>query len=437
MENKVLLFGPDSVWVNVSYGDRPVRPGEEHLVQSEPRPLEEMFSEILVACQEAAREQEKPFETPFEFADAPLMMYPNSGGLTSSWRFILRNYAMELKVGMGKRNGIIAKVRLSAEYLWLRRNLDAILRDLHTWLASREFFGAPVYLSASELHICTDTVGYDFSHSDWQEGFIRRSAFTPHFEDYSFVEEATSEEEEGETTPFLPGPDKLHMRYRAITGFTFGSHKSAVSAVIYNKSNYIKYKAKTTTWFHPMWKANGWDGETDVWRTEIRFKRPALAESRSGDAALDSAYDLVTFLPGLWQYATQSWLRYVVPGSDVNRARWQSHDAWVVVQMAYQQALTSDQLDMRPIIREHKRVANMDQMVAQIVGCFITLHAWRLLNKMCSEDTDMSEVLHDFYPNAQDYIDNKERKARNQGKQWDFVKEVRYKQVLYSQAETA
>ena len=433
MENKVLLFGPDSVWVNVSYGDRPVRSGEEHLVLSEPRPLEEMFAEILAAWQEAARETEKPFPTEFEFAGAPLMMYPNSGGLTSSWRFILRNYAIELKVGMGKRNGIIAKVRFSAEYLWLRRNLDVILRELHTWLASEAFFDAPIYLSASEIHICTDTVGYDFSQSPWMEGcFIRRSAFNPHFEDYTFVEEETDEDTTEENIVYVAGPDKLFMRYRPITGFSFGTHKSAVSAVIYNKSNYIKSKAKSTTWFHPMWTENGWDGKEDVWRTEIRLKRPALAEAK-----IESAYDLVKCIPGIWQYATQEWLRYVVPGSDKNHARWQSHDAWLVVQMAYQQALTSDQLEMGPIIREHKRVANMNQMVAQIVGCFITLHAWRLVNKMCSEDTDISEVLHDFVPNAEDYLDNKERKARNRGKHWDFVEEVRYKQMLYRQADAA
>jgi hypothetical protein len=277
------------------------------------------------------------------------MMYPNSGGLTSAFRFILRNYAIELKVGMGKRNGIIAKVRFSAEYLWLHRNLDFVLRELHTYLAS-EFFDASVYLSASEIHICADTVGYDFSKSDWQEGFIRRSGFTPDFENSTAVDDFTDENEEEQQEECIVGPDRLHMRYRPITGFTFGSHKSAVSAVVYNKSNYIKYKAKSTTWFHVPWKDNGWDGVTDVWRIEVRFKRPALAESRSGEAYIDSAYDLVTYLPGLWQYATQEWLRYVIPGSDSNRARWQLHDAWVVVQMAYQQALASDQLDMGPII---------------------------------------------------------------------------------------
>ena len=117
MENTVLLFGPDSVRVNVFYGDRPVHEDQEHEVQPEPRPLDAMKHEELSAWQEEARKEEKPIATIFEFAGAPLLMYPNSGGLTSAFRFILRNYAVELKVGMGKCNGIIAKVRLSAEYL--------------------------------------------------------------------------------------------------------------------------------------------------------------------------------------------------------------------------------------------------------------------------------------------------------------------------------
>ncbi|HEY3993299.1 MAG TPA: hypothetical protein VGM01_10515, partial [Ktedonobacteraceae bacterium] len=110
------------------------------------------------------------------------------------------------------------------------------------------------------------------------------------------------------------------------------------------------------------------------------------------------------------------------------------------VQMAYQQSLSSDQLDIGPIIREHKRVANMDQMVAQMVGCFITLHAWRLLGRgvlASPADAEISDVICDFYPNARDYLEEKERKARQRGKQWDFVKEVRHKQQLYKQAEAA
>lgn len=437
-ENKVILFGPDSVWVNVCYGDRLMKQeGDERLVQPEPRPLDAIKHEELFVWQELARREERPVPTLFEFAGAPLLMYPNSGGLTSSWRFILRNHAIELKVGMGKRNGILGKVRFSAEYLWEHQNLDFVLRELHTFLVA-DFFEAPVYLSASEIHICADTVGYDFAESAWQQGFIRRSTFTPHFEDYTFVEEETGDEEsdQGEESSdqgvYLVGPDKLHMRYRPITGFSFGSHRSAVSAVIYNKSNYIKYKAKSTTWFHVPWKANGWDGVEEVWRTEIRLKRPALNE-----AEIDSAYDLVEKLPGIWKYATQKWLRYVVPGSDSNQTRWQVHDAWVVVQMAYQQTLAPNQPDMGPIIRDHKRVANMDQMVAQIVGCFMTWHAWRLLNRLCENDTDFSEVLHDFYPKALTYLDKRQKREEENGREWDYPKEVRYKQALYSQAAAA
>jgi hypothetical protein len=221
------------------------------------------------------------------------------------------------------------------------------------------------------------------------------------------------------------------MRYRPITGFTFGSHRSAVSAVVYNKSNYIKYKAKTSTWFYPLWQEAGWDGESEVWRVELRLKRPALHE-----AEIDSAYDLVKQLAGIWQYGTQEWLRYAIPGSDSNRTRWQVHDAWLVVQAAYQQALSPEQLDMGPIIRDHKRVANIEQMVAQIVGCLITLHAWRKVQP-CADDEDISEVLHDFYPNALDYLDTRQKREERKGKLWDFPSEVRYKQALYSQAAAA
>jgi hypothetical protein len=437
-ESKPLLFGPDSVWVNVCYGDRPIElEGDERRVLPDPRPLDAALFESLSAWQEQARKEERPVPTDYQYAGAPLVMYPNSGGLTSSWRFILRNHAIELKVGLGTRNGLIAKVRFSAEYLWQWRDLHALLLELHVYLSDL-FFEAPVYLAVSEVHLCADVVGYDFAESEWQAGFIRRSAFTPHFEEYSFVEPSPSEEEEagsdqdegpgGKVITYLLGPERLHMRYRRITGFSFGSHKSAVSAVIYNKSNYIRYKAKTTTWFHALWQAAGWDGSSEVWRVEFRFKRSALHET-----GIDSAYELLDKLPGLWQYATQKWLRYAVPDTDSNRTRWRVYDCWLVVQQAYLQVLAPGQPDMGPVIRKQKRVVNTRQLVAQVVGCLLTFYAWRLRGQSCEDDIDISVVLHDFYPKALSYLEEREERERRQGKQWNFPQEVRYKQQLYSQ----
>jgi len=435
-ELKSLLFGLDSVWVNVSYGDRDItEDGEECRVQPSPRPLDVAKYEELAAWQEQAREVERPIPTDYQYAGAPLMMYPNSGGLTSAWRFILRNHAIELKVGLGTRNGLIAKVRFSAEYLWQWRDFHAVLLELHVYLADI-FFEAPVYLAASEVHLCTDVIGYDFAECEWRAGFIRRSAFTPHFEEYRFVEQPASSEESSdqceenreENTVYLLGPERLHMRYRTITGFTFGSHKSEVSAVIYNKSDYIRKKAKTTTWFHALWQAAGWDGSSEVWRVEVRFKRPALCE-----AGIESAYDLLSSLPGLWQYATQKWLRYVVPDSDSNRTRWRVHDSWLVVQQAYLQTLAPGQPDMGPIVREHRRKANTQQLVAQLVGCLLTFYAWRLRDRPCGDDIDLSEILHELYPRALSYLDEREERERREGKRWNVPQEVRYRQFLYGQ----
>jgi len=428
------LFGPDSVWVNITYGDRRIeQEGDERQIQPEPRPLDAGVFERLLAYQEQARQEERPIPTEYLFDGMPLLMYPHSGGLTSSWRFILRNQAAELKIGMGTRNGIIGKLRFSAEYLWKWRNLAVCLLDAQVTLAD-SIFDAPVYLGASEIHLCVDMAGYDFAESAWQEGFIRRSSFTPHFQEYTFVEEEAggqdSEEQQadGEDVIYIVGSDRLHMRYRRITGFTFGSHKSAVSAVIYNKSHYIASKAKATTWFYELWKAAGWDGIAEVWRVELRFKRPALREM-----GITSAYDLPTKLSGMWQYGTQKWLRYVVPEADSNRTRWQVHAAWGGVQRAYQQGLPASDIDMGPIIREQKRVANMQQLVAQLVGCFITLHAWYLRECPCPDDEDISTVLHHFYPNALDYQQEREEREKRKGKQWSFSAEVRYRQRLYSQ----
>ncbi len=71
---------------------------------------------------------------------------------------------------------------------------------------------------------------------------------------------------------------------RKLATLEFGSHGSPLSCVIYNKSQEIRQKSPDKVWFHDLWRSvkreDGsvvWDGETDVWRVEFRFKREALA----------------------------------------------------------------------------------------------------------------------------------------------------------------
>jgi len=413
---KVLAMGVDSVWLNACYAlDDGTTDLEE--MQADARPLAEETLLHLTALQQRARLVEKPLDTPYEFNGACLMMYPNGGGMKSLWSFILRNDALEVKIGRGTRNGIIAKVRLSAEYLWSERNLPYCIYAVHAFLVG--LFNAPVALQVSEIHLCADITGYDFGAGDWRDGFIRRCGLKPHFgtPDSNGDEDEDVEPENDEDGEMVQGPDSVHLRYRPITGLSFGTHKSAMAAVVYNKTTYIKHKAKETTWFHDLWKEQGWDGSSEVWRVEFRFKREMLHE-----CAIDSAYTVPDRLAALWEYASISWLRYVEPSQDTNRSRWDAQPVWEVVQGAFAVTLTPDQVEMGPVIRERKCKVNTDMMLAQVVGCLITLHAWDKAKELCISD-DISLVLHEFYPRAQDYLARKQK---------DFSAAVRYKQRVYS-----
>jgi len=415
---KVVGVGVDSLWLNACYA---VDDGTTDLDKMTPdgRPLADDIMQHLVALQQQARLVEKPLPTNYEFNGACLLMYPNGGGMKSLWSFILRNDALEVKIGRGTRNGIIAKVRLSAEYLWSERDLPYCMMCVHTFLMG--VFNAPIALQVSEIHLCADITGYDFGAGDWRDGFIRRCGLKPHFGTPDINgdgdDDEESEQENDENGEIIQGPDSVHLRYRPITGLSFGTHKSAMAAAVYNKTTYIKQKAKETTWFHDLWKEQGWDGSSEVWRVEFRFKREMLHE-----CGIDNAYTVPDRLAALWDYASLCWLRYTVPDQDTNRSRWEVHPVWEVVQGAFAVTLTPDQVEMGPVIRERKRKVNTDMMIAQVVGCLITLHAWDKARQLCERD-DLSLVLHDFYERGEDYLARKQK---------DFSAAVRYKQRVYS-----
>ena len=74
----------------------------------------------------------------------------------------------------------------------------------------------------------------------------------------------------------------------------------------------------------PLWSAAGWKDDQKVWRLEFEFKRNALKE-----LGVTTLNDLLSNLPGLWAYATTSWLRLTIPNlADDTQTRWQNHPLW-------------------------------------------------------------------------------------------------------------
>src|SRR5258708_24226708 len=93
---------------------------------------------------------------------------------------------------------------------------------------------------------------------------------------------------------------------------------------------------------------------------------------------IEDAFALAEGLPALWAYAVghigggldglpDGWLRLVVPGTDSNRSRWETHPVWVEVQKAFLVRANEDE-DRSAVIRARKRQANLDRGGAATAG---------------------------------------------------------------------
>lgn len=114
---------------------------------------------------------------------------------------------------------------------------------------------------------------------------------------------------------------------RRFSGFAIAAG-GVLSARLYNKT--IEMKKNPRPYLEAMWREQGWDGISDVWRLEFQFQRQALR-----DLGVKSFPDLMASLAGLWQYVTNDWLRHTVPStSDKTQTRWPTSALWELLQSA-------------------------------------------------------------------------------------------------------
>ncbi|GHO62333.1 hypothetical protein KSC_012250 [Ktedonobacter sp. SOSP1-52] len=439
--------------------------------------LDSELLEELKALKEKAQDDEEPVETRFSFCKVPLLMTAKGG---DGFQWILKNKLLTLAVNRSSKMQLIAQVRCSSEYLWSMRDLGKVVHEVFGFLVT--IFGQRIKLQVSACDLAADVVGLHLGTiSDVKRNFVTRAQLT----------EERPLSEDG----MIDGPDGIKQRWGRITGLPFGARNGHVSALLYNKQHEIKYKSKEKEWFYDLWRVAKdaetgeplWDGEEEVWRVEMRFKRPALNEMKGENFhGIDDAFDLEEHLPGLWAYAVghvdggedglpDGWLRYVIATEDTNRSRWPVHPDWEVIQGAFQQKeeleetdyereerereellqLVDEELEARPFptdekkeprpgrrvvaaahpvvpesftlkpyIRKRKREKNMLRLIAQIAGLLITLEAWRQpSHEERDVFSDLSDTVSFAFNHVEEYYDEKER---------DFEREVKKRRVLLS-----
>src|SRR5579885_938580 len=334
---KIVHWGPDTFLVNFKFAGPDEKPNGATLPAQ--------VGEQLDAWQQEARKQHEPIATDLIFrfqvgetvTEQTVYMRPHGAGIWS-WLLYTPSQDVKLSLSTGMMQGhVFCQARFSS-FLLNALGAEQAMIEVESLLYG--FMGEMIYQQASEIHLCADIQGFDFSTIDAHRSFVSRVVA---IRDRLLVPE--EEELEGGLAPaqvkrleekiqqdkreglFEPSLCSVHRRIATID---FGSHGSDISAQIYNKTVEIKKHRKA--WFEPIWLANGWDGESDIWRLEIRLKRKKLA-----DFGLNEAFDVLSKLEALWRYATVEWLRFVDLSAceDSNRSRLPTHPVWELLQSAY------------------------------------------------------------------------------------------------------
>jgi hypothetical protein len=321
----------------------------------------------------ASQEAEDDLPTPHTFVGETLFIKPHGAG--KQWRWILHCPSLHLDVGLGRRNHIVAKARLSAAYLWAN-DIGDCLAAVFGFLT--ELFGGEPLLQVSEVHLCVDVAGWTLTMSEAQ-AFVTRG----------YRRGLRLEDEDG---PEATAPElQVNLNGRRCGTLDF-SKGAPHSCCIYDKPAEITVSRKD--WMRAVWTANGWDGVAPITRVEFRYKRECLKET-----GVDEAYAFLDQIPGLWAYSTKKWLRHTLPSGHRNQTRWPTSPVWEAVQQA------KFFCDGTPAVRERKTRGDLILLCQMMAGCSSTASA--LLTAAMPPTDDGSAFLLWFYTWMEAYLQEK------------------------------
>ena len=191
-------------------------------------------------------------------------------------------------------------------------------------------FGEYILLQVSEVHLCADLTGFDFSQVNYREHFVTRVRKN--------------------SAIFAQGVDGVALDNHEVSTLQLSSHAAPLSCSIYNKTREIKQKSQKPSFMISGRKVlmvlRVAPGMVSLMCGGINFTSNVTSLHQLKQP-IEGAYVLLDVLPALWSYAAGSltggpdglpdgWLRYVVPdGDDTNRSRWPVHPVWQVVQIAF------------------------------------------------------------------------------------------------------
>jgi Phage integrase family len=198
---KLVGHGVDTLILNVRYADKQGQPVKQR--------LDEKLAATLDYLQNAARSAETAVASDWSFLDVLLFVEPHGAG--KQWRWLLTCRLLSVAVSRGRFNDLIAQVRFSSEFLWSRQCTGDALYKVHDFLMG--IFGEAIHLQVSEIHLCADVMGYDFSQCDYEALFVTRVR----------------------KNEAVFGVDSVSLNCHRVATLAFSKHKAPLSCAIYNK----------------------------------------------------------------------------------------------------------------------------------------------------------------------------------------------------------
>ena len=206
--------------------------------------------------------------------------------------FVLDDNAFRIQFSRPNKKLPMAYVKVSAEYL-AHKGPRAIQEELEKLLGE---FG----LLTGRNMVSRIDLAADFSSPCVMDSWHRSAWVTRAVEIHSYAKD------------------------QQVTGWTVGMG-GVIAARLYDKTREIKHSGKT--WAESLWLPAGWVPGQEVWRLEFELKRDYLKERQ-----LSSLESVLVNLNGLWNYATNEWLRLTEPNpQDSTRARWPTHPLWIAL----------------------------------------------------------------------------------------------------------
>ncbi len=223
-------------------------------------------------------------------------------------------------------------VRFYSNYLWAYEYKEAF-NKFKEWFSAFDLDSYNVKIS--RIDICLDTDEFEFKSSDSEKMCTRAIKL-----ERVYI-------------------DSENYSNKTFSGFVIGKG-GKLSCRIYNKT--LEIKKSNKAWFEDIWKQNGWNGITTVWRTEFQIRGKVIKELR-----ICTVEELEKKLDQVWNYLTAQWLTIRVKSKDSNMSRWKVDKRWKKVEKA------NIEYEVSPVTREKIIKGSLDSLCAQCGGTLLSI----------------------------------------------------------------